>query len=149
MKGTKEPGVLSAGATDQIMKHWLDLGLIARKRLITMTPSWIWLTNHGMRELNLDFRATSPRYRGMPNLHAVNFVHLLMEKQAVGSQWISLRILQTEQPKRTLGLSFPHLPDAVVLYNDTRYAIEVELTVKSVLRLINILHELVGHAAIE
>lgn len=142
IKDTKEPGVLSAGAADQIIKNWLDLGLVTRKRFITMTPPWIWLTAHGMRELSLDFRATSPRLGALPHLHAANFVRLLIEKQAIGSQWISQRILQAEQPKRTAGLSIPHLPDAVVMYKDTRNAIEVELTVKSDHRLMSILQEL-------
>jgi hypothetical protein len=95
-----------------------------------------------MRELNLNFRATAPRLGALSHLHAVNFVRLLIEKQAPGAQWISQRLLQAEQPKRMPGLSIPHLPDAVVLYKSMRYAIEVELTAKSAQRLISILHEL-------
>jgi hypothetical protein len=39
-KDTKAPGVLTIGATDQIIKRWLDLGQVARQRFITMTPPW-------------------------------------------------------------------------------------------------------------
>ncbi len=142
IKGTKEPGYLSAGATDQIIKQWLLLGLVERQRLITMTPPWIWLTASGVRELGLNFRASPPRLGALAHLHAINFVRLLSEQQAPGVQWISQLSLQATQPKRIAGLSIPHLPDATALYQNRHFAIEVELTAKSQTRLVGILQEL-------
>jgi hypothetical protein len=143
IKKTNEPGILSAGATDQIIKQWLLLGLVGRQRFITMTPPWIWLTTSGMRALGLNFRASPPRLGALTHLHAINFVRLLSERQAPGVEWTSQRLLQAEQPKRTPGLDLPHFPDARALYQNKHYAIEVELTAKSQARLLRILHELI------
>jgi len=108
-----------------------------------MTPPWIWLTSYGMRELGLKFRASPPRLGALAHLHAINFVRLRFAQQVPGVQWVSQRQLQAEQPKRTPGLSIPHLPDAISTYKNVHYAHEIELTAKSQLRLAAILQELI------
>ncbi len=142
-RATKEIGILSASATTQVLSNWLELGLIEQRKIIAMTPPWVWLTTHGLRELGFDFNFSSPRLSELPHIHAINFIRLLTEQQTVDAQWISQRHLQAEQPKRTRGLDLPHLPDALVLRENARYAIEIELTAKSQIRLASILQELV------
>lgn len=119
------------------------LHLIQQKKIVTSTPPWIWLTTHGLRELELDFKPFSPRLGTLPHLHAINFVRIHTEKHARGAEWISQRSLLAEQPRRRAGEDLPHIPDAEVFYRGASYAIEVELTVKAHTRLVSILQELV------
>ena len=142
-KPTKEPGILSASAADQVLKRWRTLHLIQQQKIISSTPPWIWLTPHGLRELDLDFRPISPRLGALPHLHAINFVRIHTEKHAIGAEWISQRTLLAEQPRRRAGENLPHIPDAEVFYRGTSYAIEVELSIKAHARLVSILLELV------
>jgi hypothetical protein len=142
-KPTKEPGILSASAADQVIKRWRTLQLIQQQKIVTCTPPWIWLTPHGLRELDLDFKPFSLRLGTLSHLHAINFVRIHTEKNAMGAVWISQRSLWAEQPRRRAGEDLPHIPDAEVHYRDASYAIEIELTVKSYTRLVSILQELV------
>jgi hypothetical protein len=142
-KPTKEQGMLSASAVAQVLKRWRMLHLIEQKKILAITPPWIWLTQHGLRELEFDFKPFSPRLGSLPHLHAINFVRMLTEKQARGAEWISQRYLLAEQPRRKAGEDIPHIPDAEVFYQDASYAIEVELAVKAHARLVGILRELV------
>jgi hypothetical protein len=142
-KSTKEQGMLSASAADQVLKRWRMLQLIQQKKILASTPPWIWLTPFGLRELDFDFKPFSPRLGALPHLHAINFVRMLTEKQAKDAEWISQRSLLAEQPRRRSGENIPHIPDAEVIYQDACYAIEVELTVKAHARLVSILQELV------
>jgi hypothetical protein len=142
-KPTKEHGMLSTSATDQVLKRWRMLHLIEQKKILASTPPWIWLTPYGLRELDLDFKPFSPRLGSLPHLHAINFVRMLTEMQARDAEWISQRYLLAEQPRRRAGEDIPHIPDAEVYYQDAGYAIEVELTVKAHARLVTILRELV------
>ncbi len=142
-KPTKEQGILSASAADQVLKRWRMLHLIDQKKILASTPPWIWLTPYGLRELDLDFKPFSPRLGALSHLHAINFVRMLTEKQAKDAEWISQRYLLAEQPRRRAGEDIPHIPDAEVYYRDASYAIEVELAVKAQARLVSILQELV------
>jgi hypothetical protein len=142
-KPTKEPSMLSASATDQVIRRWRTLHLIQQQKILSSTPPWIWLTPHGLRELDLDFKPFSPRLGALSHLHAVNFVRMHTEKHAMGAEWISQRTLLAEQPQRRAGENLPHIPDAEVFYRDASYAIEVELSIKAHARLVSILQELV------
>jgi hypothetical protein len=142
-KPTKEQGMLSASATDQVIKRWRMLHLIQQQKIVASTPPWIWLTPYGLRELDLDFKPFSPRLGALSHLHAINFVRMLTEKQAKDAEWISQRYLLVEQPRRRAGEDIPHIPDAEVYYGEVSHAIEVELAVKAHARLVSILQELV------
>ena len=135
--------MLSASATDQVLKRWRMLHLIEQQKILAGTPPWIWLTPYGLRELDLDFKPFSPRLGALSHLHAINFVRMLTEKQAKDAEWVSQRYLLAEQPRRRTGENLPHIPDAEVYYQDASHAIEVELTVKAHARLVTILRELV------
>jgi len=69
-KPTKEQGILSASAAAQVVKRWRMLHLIQQQKIVASTPPWIWLTPHGLRELELDFKPFSPRLGTLSHLHA-------------------------------------------------------------------------------
>jgi len=74
----------------------------------------------------------------MAHVGAVNDVRLHVQQRSPDSEWVPERVLARERG------SGEHLPDAVVLTDGQRVAIEVELTVKSRRRLTGILDELSG-----
>jgi len=79
-----------------------------------------------------------PRVGLLAHIAAVNHVRLHIQQRSPDSQWTPERTLARD---RQAG---QHLPDAVVLADGQRVAIEVELTVKSHRRVTGILDELGG-----
>jgi hypothetical protein len=77
-----------------------------------------------------------PKIGLLAHVAAVNDVRLHIQQRSPDSQWTPERMLARD---RRAG---EHLPDAVVLADGQRVAIEVELTVKSQRRVTAILDEL-------
>ena len=74
----------------------------------------------------------------LAHVAAVNDVRLHVQARSPESEWVPERLLARE---RRAG---EHLADAVVITEERRVAIEVELTVKSRRRVTEILDELTG-----
>jgi len=113
--------------------------LADQRRLLAGEPAWIIPTVKGLRACGSPFAAWQPRLGLLSHVAAVNDVRLHIQGRSPDSQWVCERVLAREREDQR-----EHLPDAIVLTDDRRIAIEVELTVKSRRRLTAILDELTG-----
>jgi hypothetical protein len=115
-------------------------------------PPWIWLTRAGLAACELPFPATSPALSRLAHLRAVTAVRLALEAtsgyRAAGAFWRSERRLRARMGGR-VGLR-EHIPDAEVHWPDGAavawagecWAIEAELTRKTVTRTAAIMREI-------
>jgi hypothetical protein len=113
-----------------------EANLVETRRLLVGEPAWLLPTATGLRACGASFRVWQPRLALMAHVAAVNEVRLHIGAQAPGSVWVCERALARERR------SDQHLPDALVLLEGQRVAVEVELTVKSRRRVTGILDEL-------
>jgi hypothetical protein len=111
-------------------------GLITIPRLLVGEPAWAIPTSAGLRVSGYGFGMWHPRIALLAHVAAVNDVRLHVRSRSPESEWIPERVLAREREPGQ------HLPDAVVITEGRRVAIEVELTVKSQRRVHAILEEL-------
>jgi len=145
-----------------IITGWLERGMAEAGRL-GPGPRWVWLTRTGLTACGLPYAASPPALSRLAHLRAVTAVRLALEAVpgyvAAGAHWRSERRLRARLGGR-LGLR-DHLPDAEVHWPDGDpgaeparlappawagecWAIEVELTPKTVTRTTAIMRELLG-----
>jgi hypothetical protein len=119
-------------------------------------PAWIWLTRHGLAACGLPYTATPPALSRLAHLRAVTAIRLALQAadgyQEAGAFWRSERRLRSRCGGRS-GLR-EHLPDGEVHWPDETaglapvawagecWAIEAELTPKTVRRTAAIMNEL-------
>lgn len=115
-------------------------------------PPWLWLTRAGLAACGFGYPAVSPALSRLAHLRAVTAVRLALEAasgyQAAGAYWRSERRLRARAGSRA-GLR-EHLPDGEVHWPDGApvpwagecWAIEAELTRKTVARTAAIMREL-------
>jgi hypothetical protein len=115
-----------------------DHGMVTTRRLLAGEPAWVLPTTAGLRACGSGFGVWQPKVGLLAHIAAVNDVRLHIQQRSPDSQWTPERALARD---RRTG---EHLPDAVVLADGQRVAIEVELTVKSQRRVTGILDELVS-----
>jgi hypothetical protein len=115
-----------------------DHGMVTTRRLLAGEPAWVLPTTAGLRACGSSFGVWQPRVGLLAHVAAVNDVRLHIQQRSPASEWIAERTLARD---RRAG---EHLPDAIVLANGQRVAIEVELTIKSQRRVTGILDELAG-----
>ena len=113
--------------------------LVEVRRLLVGEPAWLIPTVAGLRACGLGFGPWQPRLGLLAHVAAVNRVRLHVEARSPDCEWVCERALARERESQR-----EHLPDAVVLTEGRRVAIEVELTVKSKRRVTTILDELAG-----
>jgi hypothetical protein len=113
---------------------------------------WLWLTRSGLSACGLPYRAASPALSRLAHLRAVTAVRLALEAtpgySAAGAFWRGERRLRARAGGR-VGLR-EHIPDAEVHWPDGTpagfagecWAIEAELTPKTVARTAAIMHEI-------
>jgi Replication-relaxation len=111
-------------------------GLVTTRRLLAGESAWVLPTTAGLRACGSSFGVWQPRVGLLAHVAAVNDVRLHVQQRSRDSQWIAERALARDRR------SGEHLPDAVVLADGQRVAIEVELTVKSQRRTTAIVDEL-------
>ena|SRR6266487_856736 len=133
--------------------RWLAAGLAQAERL-GPGPRWVWLTGAGLRSCGLPYAASRPGLARLAHLRAVSGVRLALAATplfAAGEgYWRSERRLRARIGGR-LGLR-EHLPDAEVHWPDGTevawagecWAIEAELTRKTLARTTAIMRELLG-----
>ena len=136
-----------------ITGSWRRAGYAQSARLGPGGP-WIWLTRAGLAACGLRFPATTPALSRLAHLRAVAAVRLALEAapgyRAAGAFWRSERRLRARMGGR-VGLR-EHIPDAEVHWPDGApaafagecWAIEAELTAKTVARTAAIMHEILA-----
>jgi acetolactate synthase regulatory subunit len=120
----------------RVLARLRDTGLITTRRLLVGEPAWAIPTSAGLRAAGHGFVVWRPRIGLLAHVAAVNNVRLHVQARSPESEWVPERVLARE---RNPG---EHLPDALVIAQGQRVAIEVELTVKSQRRARLILDEL-------
>jgi hypothetical protein len=133
--------------------RWQRAGLASAGR-IGPGPAWVWLTRPGLAACGLPYQASSPALSRLAHLRAVTAVRLALEAApgygAAGAFWRSERRLRARAGGRA-GLR-EHLPDAEVHWPDSAavgwagecWAVEAELTRKTVARTAAIMHEILS-----
>jgi len=122
----------------RVLSRLREAGLITTRRLLADEPAWAIPTRAGLRACGHGFGAWHPRVGLLAHVAAVNDVRLHVQARSPESEWVG------EQPLARERQPGEHLPDAVVVTDGRRVAIEVELTVKSQRRVQAILDELTG-----
>jgi len=139
--------------TAAITTRWREQGWAASAGL-GPGPRWVWLTRAGLRICGLPYAATVPGLAQLAHLRAVTAVRLALESTAQYGDgqgfWRSERALRARIGGR-LGLR-EHLPDAEVHWPDVMpvpwagecWALEAELTAKTLSRTVAIMRELLA-----
>jgi hypothetical protein len=137
----------------QITARWRTLRYVDTARLGPGMP-WIWLTRGGLAACGLPYSPARPALSRLAHIRAVTAVRLALEPVSLyataGAFWRGERRLRARTGGR-VGLR-EHLPDGEVHWPDGAavpwagecWAIEAELTAKTVSRTAAIMRELLG-----
>jgi hypothetical protein len=140
-----------------LVARWVSAGL-ADSAVLSPGPPWVWLTRTGLQACGLKYSAAQPALARLEHIRAVTAVRLALQAvQAYrdsGAHWRSERRLHAR-----LGShrgTRDHLPDAEVHWPDAPasgtppdwagecWALEAELTPKTVARTTTIMRELLA-----
>jgi hypothetical protein len=119
--------------------RWCNAGWTHSAKLAVNLPPFVWLTSRGSRVAQSAFRTWNPNQGLAAHIEAVTNVRLLLERELRLGTWECERALAQSFHSRSETRA--HLPDAV-LVGPQRIAIEVELTLKSRVRLDAIIRDL-------
>lgn len=119
--------------------RWKRAGWIDSRPLAVDAPSFVWLTGRGRSLAQSPYRTWDANPGLALHIEAVTNVRLLLERELELGEWECERSL-AQRFARDHG-SRSHLPDGL-LRSDQRIAVEVELTLKSRVRLQAIIDEL-------
>jgi hypothetical protein len=120
--------------------RWCNAGWTRSAKLAVNLPPFVWLTSRGSRVAQSPFRTWEPNQGLAAHIEAVTNVRLLLERELRLGAWECERALAQNFHSRSEIR--PHLPDAVLVREQERVAIEVELTLKSRARLDAIVRDL-------
>jgi hypothetical protein len=142
---------VSASRAHAIELGWRRAGFTRSARIGPGNP-WVWLTKAGLAACGLPYTATPPALSRLAHLRAVTAVRLAMEAASgytrAGAYWRSERRLRARAGGR-VGLR-EHIPDGEVHWPEGTgvawagecWAIEAEVTRKTVARTSAIMHEI-------
>lgn len=120
--------------------RWKRAGWIDSRPLAIGTPSFVWLTGRGRALAQSPYRLWDANPGLALHIEAVTNVRLLLERALDLGEWECERSI-AQRFARDPG-SRGHLPDGLLLSDQQRIAVEVELTLKSRVRLQAIIDEL-------
>ena len=131
--------------------RWRELGYAQTARL-SSGPDWLWVTRPGLAACGLAYSAARPALSRLAHMRAVTAVRLALEGTsgyaAAGAYWRCERRIRATHG---VGLR-QHLPDAEVHWPDVApvawagecWAVEAELSAKTVARTAAIMREILG-----
>lgn len=134
---------------DQIAR-WQRAGWIEYRRVLADGRGYAWVTKKGLALVELDeiYTARTPAPTRLNHIYAVNQVRLWMDVQ--GFAWTSERRYRSQLEKGKKGETTGPIPDAVVISSKYgKVAIEVELTAKKPVDLLDKLINLVRASALD
>ena len=120
--------------------RWQKAGWVASRQLVAGGPSFVWLTRQGSRVARAPYRTWDANPGFAAHIEAVAEIRLLLERQLRLGEWQCERMLA--KTYRSRSDTRVHLPDAVLVRDQARIAIEVELTLKSRARLDEIVRDM-------
>jgi hypothetical protein len=146
---------LTGRAAGALVRRWVNRG-VASSAVLSPGPPWVWLTTAGLRVVGARYPAAAPALARLAHIRAVTAVRLTLESVGAyrdgGAHWRSERHLRARLGGRIRAGE--HLPDAEVHWPDAPaagpppawagecWAIEAELTPKTVSRTTAIMREL-------
>lgn len=122
-----------------LLDRWSRAGLVERRRIFAHDPAWVWPTRGGLGLLDRRVPYWEPRPGILDHVYWVNEVRMLVRERDPEQRWISERRLRAERGGRN---SIDHTPDALVVRDQVRIAVEVQLTQKSADRAMAMLRSL-------
>jgi hypothetical protein len=126
-------------SVQRVLARLREAGLVNTQRVLVGQPAWVMPTRAGLRACGgSQYKVWQPKLGVLLHTEAVNDVRLHIQARSPGAEWVSERALARDR------CDGEHLPDAVVITEGQRVAVEVELTVKSERRVCAILGELTG-----
>ncbi len=147
----------TARQTRALVARWAGDGL-ADSRVLSQGPPWVWLTRRGLQACGLRYAAAPPALARLGHIRAVTAARLALQSvpgyRNGSAHWRSERHLRARLGAHR-GVR-DHLPDAEVHWPDVPassappdwagecWAIEAELTPKTVVRTIAIMRELLA-----
>lgn len=141
-QATKVEGQVSESTARRVLERWKQERLVSSRKWFYGEPEWVWLTAHGLRQMELPFKAGQPSVALLSHVHLVNLLRLYTEATYKEfKQWRGERLLR--QLHR--GDSGFHIPDGEVVTDTGVIAIEVERTLKSRPRVEQIVQTLSHH----
>jgi len=140
---TREAGRLRPSTARRVISRWLQDELVTSRKFFYGEPSWIWLTQRGLRQMAFSFRLWTPKVALLRHVHEVNRVRMHIEQSYASLQhWRGERRLRREH----CGDKDFHVPDGeVVTQAHGVIAVEVELSLKARPRLQQIVKTLAHH----
>jgi hypothetical protein len=144
---------LPAEGARRVAARWRRLGYAESGRL-GPGPPWVWLTRRGLVACGLRYTAAPPALARLAHLRAVTAVRLALEAapgyRQAGGYWRGERRLRARMGGR-VGLR-EHVPDGEIhfpngsdlTYGGECWAVEAELTRKTVARTTTIMRELLA-----
>lgn len=144
---------LTPRQTRALSVRWTERGL-AQSAVLSPGQPWVWLTRAGLQACGARYSAAPPALPRLAHIRAVTATRLAFEAQpdyaAAAAHWRSERRLRSRLGGRLGGRD--HLPDGEVHWPDGApvtwagecWAIEVELTAKTVSRTTAIMRELLA-----
>ena len=125
-------------SVQRVLARLREAGLVNTQRVLVGQPAWVMPTKAGLRACGSQYKVWQPKLGVLLHTEAVNDVRLHIQARSPQSEWVSERALARDRREGE------HLPDALVITEGQRVAVEVELTVKSERRVRAILQELKG-----
>jgi hypothetical protein len=131
--------------------RWRELGYAETARL-SPGPSWLWVTKPGLVACGLSYSVARPALARLAHIRAVAAARIALEGtgpyQAAAAFWRCERRIRA---RHGVGVR-QHLPDAEVHWPDGAavdwagecWAVEAELTPKTVARTVSIMREILG-----
>ncbi len=146
---TREPGaplrgeLISESVVKDQISRWKRAGWIEYMRLLADGRGWAWVTRKGLQLVGLQqqYTARTPSAIRLHHVYAVNEVRLLLEDSYA---WTSERQIKSQLEHSQKGKRLGPIPDGVIAHPQVkRVAIEVEMTPKKPVELVNKLTALV------
>lgn len=122
-----------------LIDRWTRAGLVERRKVFSHEPVWLWPTRGGLGLLDRRVPYWEPRPGILDHVYWVNEVRMLVRDRDPEQRWVSERRLRAERGGRN---SVEHMPDALVVRDRIRIAVEVQLTQKSAERAASMLRSL-------
>jgi hypothetical protein len=137
---TKENDLLSDAATRHAVTRWKQAGLVESRKILVDSPSWVWPTNAGLRQVGLEqWKRYEPSATMLHHLYWTTQARTYLQGRYPAATWTAERYLRANRTDES-----SHTPDGEITLNSETIPIEVELTAKSAARLRRILDDLLS-----
>jgi hypothetical protein len=123
--------------------RWKRAGWVESAQLAVAAPSFVWLTRTGAAFGSSPFRVWEPNHGLATHIQAVTDIRILLERDMRLGEWECERSVARTMALKREGRVRGHLPDGVLHGDIGRVAVEVELTLKSHIRLTEIINALI------